>query len=379
MRILKIMTFKTKKVWLLYIPYLFPSIIDGNLYPLRASVITHLEIFFVMTIYFYFLSKDNIKNYTYICWAVLISILATWRSEGIYYVILAPILICILLYKQINIKKIIVMWLVRIMCVCGINNVQKYNNPDQSIYSLSMLVGHLEALVTDENTHITDEEMEVINDVFPKECGTDYHPTGFVAVVGDMNIRNDEDFPQKVSELQRLYFKLILRNPSAFIKDCWKLFEKTSLTIHNVDVLCANTVAAFDEGYDQVYSTIMTNAHDNYYFVKPWSLDLRKKVVSILECRHFDNYGEAYPIHLIFYNVLPNIIILAICIIIGAIKRKKELFFISGFLLVRAGIVFVAAPVWYVMYYFPTILSSYVMLTVFLLNGKNKNDDCLQA
>lgn len=366
--------FNSRLAWLLYIPYLFPSIIDSNLYPLRASVITHLETLFVMVIFFYFISKEKIKTYMYLYAGIIISVLATWRSEGIYYIVFAPVLILVLLSKQLDLKKVVSMWLSIALCVFGINAVQKLNNPLHQVYQLSMLVGHLSALVNDEATAITAEEQEIIDDVFPSACSKDYL-WGFGMVVGDENVRKDATFDKKVSCLQKLYIKLILRNPKTFFQDCWKLFKKTSIITHDVGVLCANTLEAFDQGYADIFCTIMTNPYGNYYFHLPWSVEIRKKVISLLECRHFDNYHEAYPSHLIFYNVLPSALILALFILIGIIKRKKEMFFISAFLLIRFGIVFVAAPVCFVMYYFPTLLSSYVMLIAFLLDklkAKNK-------
>lgn len=360
--------FNSRLAWLLYIPYLFPSIIDSNLYPLRASVITHLEALFVMVIFFYFISKEKIKTYMYLYAGIIISVLATWRSEGIYYIALAPVLLLVLLSKQLDLKKVAAMWLSIVLCVFGINAVQKRNNPLHPVYQLSMLIGHLSALVNDEATAITVEEQEIIDDVFPPACNKDYLGE-FVRVVGDENVKKDATFDKKVSRLQKLYIKLILRNPKTFFKDCWQLFKKTSIITHDVDVLCANTSAAFDPGYADIFGTIMSNPHGNYYFHLPWSVEVRKKVVSFLECRHFDNYHEAYNSHLIFYNVLPSALILSICMLIGMIKRKKEMFFISAFLLIRFGIVFVSAPVWFVMYYFPTLLSSYVMLIAFLLDN----------
>lgn len=74
---------KTKWVWLLYLVLLLPPVIYNNLYPLRITMYTYIELIFLTWLYKKYKEKDLFDIKTVAISAIMIFILAFWRSEGI--------------------------------------------------------------------------------------------------------------------------------------------------------------------------------------------------------------------------------------------------------------------------------------------------------
>lgn len=91
---------KSKLLYLIYVPLLSPVIIDSNLFPLRLGLYSFILLLFIFELYYMRLQQRKITWRRIVLWSFLISVLATWRSEAIYYAYLAPFVILFLFPKK---------------------------------------------------------------------------------------------------------------------------------------------------------------------------------------------------------------------------------------------------------------------------------------
>lgn len=83
--------------WILLIPFLLFPVIDSNLYPVRCSLYAFAELAFITFLINEIFNRKRDPEYMitpnatgiFCCLSIL---LAVWRSESIYYLVLAPIL-----------------------------------------------------------------------------------------------------------------------------------------------------------------------------------------------------------------------------------------------------------------------------------------------
>ena len=100
---------ESKMVYFLYIPFLLLPVLDHNLYPLRLTLYSYIEAFLICQLIFIKkLGKNNKANLLVL--SVLLILLCSWRTEGMVYLILVPILFLILLKKELPDIKIRVMY-----------------------------------------------------------------------------------------------------------------------------------------------------------------------------------------------------------------------------------------------------------------------------
>lgn len=355
---------------LLYIPFFLPTIIDSNLNPLRSSLLAFFEVLFIFLIVRKKVKKEKLSTFDVVSWSLLISVIAMWRTEGIYYLVLGPILIAIVLLKYTKLRKILYITIISILLCMGIRKVQS-TDPQAGIYPLSAVISHLEAIVTsDYRTDDKEADMKAIYDVFPGWSGTNYHYGLYLVKVSTP--KTDEAFDKRVAALEKVYIKMILHNPEIYIKDSVKLFLRTNSMWPPTGsgTMIGDSSSAFDKGY--TYGTLAKNRYGTYKLITPINKRVRALTIRILECRGVHDYFDISIMSSILYNVLPSLIILIVAMLCGLVKRNKYAFFIAGFLLVRPALVFATAPVEYFMYYMPTYLSGYLFFIYWLILRKTK-------
>lgn len=111
-----------KWAFLLIIPCCLPEILLFNEYPLRCSVYGSVEILFILVAKRMFV---NVKKYDLIKISAIIIILATLRTETIYYLLIG-IAMMLYLYKKsyIQLKKVCIGIFLITFGVWGVNRIQ---------------------------------------------------------------------------------------------------------------------------------------------------------------------------------------------------------------------------------------------------------------
>lgn len=358
-----------KRALFLYIPLLFPTIIDNNLYPLRASLLTFIELFMISEILFSAFDRKKIKDRTLAFWTVIIAIIAIWRTEGIYYIFLPFVLVLFEGRRVSKLMKTMSMFFIAMLLVVGSNIIQgKMLN--STTYQLSPIITHLQAIT---QVNCSEDDYEIIYSVFPENLGDDY-AAGFVELVGNNVENTNPEFKESVGNLKKLYIRKVFEHPILYLRKCIEIFSNTSLAYYSStpypNIMVADSSSAFDEGYEIYYGTLASNFHGNYILHMPLNKNFRKMAIRFLECRAFDNYYTVRAWSLLFYNIIPSIIML-IYVSIASILKKRWLFLVlSLFIIARAAAVFLTAPVSYFMYYMPVFLNGYTMLIFWLLANR---------
>lgn len=360
----------SKYAWVIYIPLFFPTIISNNLYPLRLPIYSFIELLFIFLIINFYISKETIRLKQTIILGILIAILSTWRAEALYYIILAPMVLKILLRNKIGLKCIISILLISFSLGGAINYVQNSNKYSLT-YSLSGILKPLGAILkSDFKSNNKEEDLKNIEKVFPldKVLNEDYDFSGYVLtylLTNDVE-KNDKNFKDNVKQLKRTYIKLILNNFQTYLDERVNTFLLTSGFKRNVNTSCADTSAVFDENY--IFGQFKDDFYNLYYLSKPINTELRTSIIRFLECRQFNDYYKTQQSFHIFFNVVPSIIILTVSAVVGAIKKEKLYFFIPILLLIKVGLVFATAPAIYFMYYLPTFICGYVVGIIFWIS-----------
>lgn len=102
-------------------------------------------------------------------------------------------------------------------------------------------------------------------------------------------------------------------------------------------------------------------------------MNVRNATIDILEGHNIKDSSKTNITFNIFYNVIPSMIIMIIISIICLIKKKFIMPLIFGMQLLKAFAIIYSAPDCFFMYYLPTYMTGYVILTMFIICLKDKN------
>lgn len=345
----------TKLAYFLFIPFLLLPIIDNNLYPMRTTLYAYMWLLLIVKIFFMKYS-NKIKTSDLFLISFLVLIISLLRSEGVICVILIPVIFFIWFYKQSNMKqKITVVLLSFFVFITALfvqeNIMKKYNGFRYEIYSIVVPMSALyaqadstlqsEVLLSIENIlnlpdFLTGAHIKIHDDIFKKFTKNDY------------------------SEFKKAYLKLILNYPFVYFNERYFTFTRSNENIWQTTKLFDK-----DADYNQFNDIIMLESF------QPISIQLRKKIILLIERRDIIDYNIKLKYFDIFYNVVPPLILLVCIILVSLIYKNYVLTFILSFLFFHTLIVFMTAPVFLFIYYFYLYLCSYVLFSMFLIISIN--------
>ena len=98
-----------KRRILLYLPFVLFPVIDGNLFTLRATLVSWIFLFIICKLYYLVQTDKLTMRYAWLL-AILSGLLIAWRSEYIYMILLLPFTLWFL--KKINWKRALLLCLV---------------------------------------------------------------------------------------------------------------------------------------------------------------------------------------------------------------------------------------------------------------------------
>lgn len=360
-------TRNSKLSYLMFLPFLMFPIIENNLYPLRLSIYSYVEILFLFEILFIKLDKRAIKLKNIILLAMLISLLASWRSEGIYYVLLAPMLIIVAFYKDMNLKNKAKIVILSFMFTAILFIPQYLGNKTVSgdDYEITAIANPLAAIVKNtKNNEDIKQDLENIDKVLYIDVINDYDK-GMEAYWSGWLVRYGYT-PKEFSEFKKSYNNIVMKNMDIFIKERMKTFLETSGYGNKGRIWVYDSAYIFDEEQSSVesYKDFKSNK-----LTKPISSELRKKAILGLQCRLDKGYRvyEVNGLYSVVYNLIPSIIVLLVIAIISIFKKKYTIGFIVMINLIKVPLIFITAPAPLFMYYVPTYMYGYVMLMLFIV------------
>jgi hypothetical protein len=362
---------KTKLGYYMLIPFLLPPVIAHNLYPMRLSLYSYILIFTIFFLIFKY--KEKVKNIleikNMILLSLLISILAVWRSEGIFYLFAIPFIIFIFFRKQFKIQEYISFIFITLMFFIILFMPQYLRTREEYRYKLTAILNPLSIMLNDPHLkNLQDVESnfsQAINLQVLKENASYTETPAFWYKQDELIGQNFNK--QKYEIVKKNYFYLVRKNPLIFLKARIKTFLASS----GLDKNISNSLMPYNLSADE-NETIKNFLVDNK-FTKPINSNIRKIVGHFIGCRNYYNGSIPMWQHFIFWNLIPVYLLLFLFGVISLIRKNYLLFVISILLVMHSGLVFLTAPAYYFMYYLPIYLSVYVIVMYLLINFKNRN------
>ncbi len=365
---------KDKSMYLLYVPFLLFPVIDFNLYSLRLSLYSYLELLFFSKIIFlyYSIEKDTVCNILIL--SIISALLVTWRSEGIILIIILPAVLYILFHKKYKIYTKLFYITATIVIISIFTVQQNYfiGKSDGIRYSVTAYVEQLDGLIKVEKKTNPESELLKSMDKFidvNKFCESESGESAFWNG-GIRDNFNKED----LEELKKCFISLTIKYPEDFFKERVRTFLITSALYPNKSNQILNSSEVFD---DPVINDSYRVFRENYKFNFPINKDVRKYAINLLEGRNINDYYKTTILYLVMYNLIIPIVAIVIGFAISLFKRKILDVCIGIPILCQLGVMFLAAPGKYFMYYFPYYLIGYFFIAIVIINKFNigKNSD----
>lgn len=361
---------KTKWIYLLYLILLLPPVIYNNMYPLRITMYTFIELLFLTWLYKKYKCKENLKIQDITLISLIIFILAFWRTEGIYYLALPIIIYFLFKDNKKIIVKCVIMEIVAIIFVVSFTFMDKdYDYEAYVKYKTTAFINPLSVLLQEELNGNVEESLEKINQVIDIKLLKE-NPSYWNILVALDSSKGlyRENITEHFDGVMSAYFKIVLNNIPNFIKQRIEVFNITNGKYEKENNYYAlNGRSDFEEE--------KTNIIKEDFLGKPISNKVRNEFIKILR-------GEELDLIKIFWNVKPVLLIMCILLVVLLIKRKIVEALLVFNLLGKSLLVFLTTPASFFMYYYPLYLEGSLIVCVCVIrliqkglkNGKNKNN-----
>lgn len=350
---------------ILILPFLLLPVIDHNLYTLRLVLYSYSMILALYLTIKYYEKNEKLTLLQVVKLALLFFLLSTWRTEGIYN-ILVYIIIAFVFAKKDIMKKIvaIISALAIIVMVLIVKQVNLHHGGEDKSYNIIATIEQMTPLTIKAVEDNDKESLEKINkvlnvDVVLANKGQKgirvYYATEGKSI---RNIYTEEEY----KEYMKTYCKLIIKYPTVFLNERINEYMETNGLIPNKE----------NNSYDTT-NPVIENSMLNYHNRRLKgsfliNLNLRKTVIRALECRSQGNYmitnKITYPV---FWNTIPPTIVILITAIVLLFKKKIFKAIVLGSVLIKTALTFLTAPDSFFMYYFAEYLIGYLLLAYFIV------------
>lgn len=352
---------------------MLPPLMTYVLSGFRMGMYAYLEMLLYAKLY---VCKDRERmSVADILWIIgLTGIVASWRSECIYYIIIVPVALFYLRSVQkkhskevISIVKIAVIFVSSSVIALGINKYNSYLlvNSNYSVFATMLTAADVVNVADPEEDS---KELAVIDKVLDIDlirANPDATPVDYYYV---LYVVRDGYTQQEFTDYCKSVIKLAMKYPVRPIKSMTKMFlrsagltKETESTSNPPQVYPGrgcNSLEAMDDGTasNKMWVVVAGAA------TKPINNSIRIKVLRLLAGINED--GNVTIWYRIFWNLAIPLACIIVCII-DRIRRANwyHLILISAFLL-RIPIVFITSGNSYLMYYMSVYLLGYLTLII---------------
>lgn len=296
---------------------------------------------------------------------IVTAIVATWRTESVFLIILIPVFICINICKKINTvavrKKMIIFFLVVSLLPFGVfRNINQLENEatKKNVLLWSFVTG-LSVMLQDEDLKSPDLEEDIsnIDKVMPveemKRNASSYDFYAIYNVIGPFEY-TEEEYTKCVKSIVRL----IVCNPIKYLEAKWDLFAYSSgcsSEFHWVEP--ANSIEQ-TQNIIKMYGV----SEDILNIFRPLNNNLRSAYIYFLTGMYTIEGTEVLTYYF-FWNFGIPIVLLMVMFVVSILRKNLTLCFVNFMILLDFALVYVAAPTTHVMYFFPFYILGYA--TVF--------------
>lgn len=361
--------YKTKLTYLVYVPFFLPITIMYVLYPNRPIVYGILYLLLIGILVIDLKEKNKLTTSKYILVAVLGGILTSLRSEGIYLIIVLPILLMIIYKKKFNTQNIVKYCLPIILIIIGFMLPQKIydyslDETERVSRSLPSIINPLSYMITqDLKGSNIDDKLEKIGKVLDIEKMKKYNSLLDVPALWEEDGCVKDFTMKEFKEFKTAYYSLVLDNIFLYIK-C------KTYTFYNASGLGKSYFTSYDLYNDNDDKILGYNSTKVIFDYK-----IRKNALLLIEGRNEKN-EVVNKFYRIFNNLLIPFLLAFILLINSFIKKNYKYSLLLLCLFIHIGIVYIMAPASYFMYYFPVYLSGYVIFIIeFIKYKKGKKNE----
>lgn len=349
----------------LYIPFVLLPVIDGNLFTLRATLVSWIFLFVISKL-FYLVRTDTL-NLRYACFlSVLTGLLIAWRSEYIYMLLLLPFTVWFL--KKLPLKQIFLLCIVCFLSYSLFQVPNKIASAGSNKYPISLVLNPVANLFTEVETlkgpSVYDDVMEINKLV------------DAALLRQSASVRNISQYwnipdilPQEqLRSFMEASLRLIIYNPDKFLKYRWQTFAYTNgLYPDRVNHPCGtvdsiNKLIYYDVDYKNMFVCMQA----------PLGQQLREKAISLLACR---TYGQdeikTNSLLPVFYNCIPVIVCMLVLFIHACLKKDRLTAMLVLMVSTQVILIFLTAPAMFFMYYFCFYLNGYFLTALAVANSAN--------
>lgn len=344
--------------YFMYIPFLLFPVIDSNFYPIRMSIYAFLEVLLAFELFSIKYERREIKSKNIYLLALLVGILVCWRTEAIYYTILAPVTFIILFYKETE-RSLKLKFLISVVLISGVlTGIQTIGNSIDSgkEYDITSVILPITPLVNEayeNNDYELIEQIEYVLDTKILTEGYKLGKTGISMYWSEDKLVKEQYTDKQYKQFKSAYVRLILKYPLVFLK------ERLDTFIGSTGIL-NNTEDMFIEDTEQYYISF----RENYNYTGEHRL--RRSIIKLLEFTDNEN------IHNVVYSVvIPSVLLILICLVL-LFKKKWGYFFICGEICAKIPLIFLTAPSRLFMYYYSIYLAAAVLMAMLLVRFIDK-------
>lgn len=364
------MIYKKKSVSIaLYLVMLIPSVILNNLRPLRLQVYAYILLLLFCILIFDKIYKRKLTLHRSLVLLILSSLLILWRSEGIIFCIVIPVLMLIVYNKKgMNYIKTALIVVLNIIILLSynrvLNSMKDWVEQAKKKYSVTVYVNPLSQMIQEDlHGKDLDKNLENIDKVLDLEILKKYPSyTEIPAFWEEDNFLRD-NFEEHLSEFKKSYIKIVLDNPILFLKARIKTFLATCYYENNIGTPGISLVKYYTDSNNS--DAFTDDFLQNYKFTSAINAKVKVNVETFLMGAKLKTQGYNKIILYLFWNVLPVMIICTINIVISFIKKRYEYLCMFLALMCNSAIIFLTAPANYFMYYFPMYVTGIIVSICF--------------
>ena len=343
---------RPRLAYLLVVSFLTFPVLLNNAYPLRLTTYSYIELIVLFRLAFIVLRPALVTNRyrEFIGLSAGITLLALWRSEGMYYFLLIPVLFLVLRIYQARGREALraIVSTVAVVTLVGCSFQTNKENSDPS-YQLTAIVNPLSLMLQEPLQGDVQGKLAAIDRVIDVKVVA-ASPTPYdVAAIWAGAVR--KDFEPYLPGAMRAFAGLVRDNPGPFMR----ARAKTYLASNSMDfivpqVLWATTYTDHDESRPR-----REQAEQRDLFMHPVSERLRAKAVRTLLMLNADN--KPTLLGRLTWNTIPVTALLAVLLMVAAMRRRWLYVGIASLILVRVPLLFLTQPASFFMYFLPVYLS----------------------
>ena len=340
------------------IPFLLPPVVLYQYSGFRMGFYIFIEIFVLAFITGISVRVRNISMPLLVLFALSVSVLSTWRTEGFLY---APVMILLIVVQKKEmlsvLKKVLTVGII-LLGIFLISSFQKDRAGDSN-YSVVTILRPLCEVVRAADPVADKELLEDIDAVVSTRMMLDNPGVNGEDLLWKYDLQIDGYTDEEYSAFMKAFVGLCVRHPKAVIKERLKVFIDTS-AIHG-RTNPNNVVGAYylfdpEEQNDNQKEFNEWDAPLN----RPVSAGLRQRFLLLLGCLNED-FSELITYRLVWDTIIPILVIVAAWVYL-LVKRKWMLFFALSSVALRIPLLFLTAPATWTMYYLSFYLIGYVIL-----------------